>query len=252
MLPSFESHNHSHQHSLATLELLEEFTSFMESIDTVVDMGCGYGHDVFWWATRRDPEPPHVPRNYNVIGVDNTVSRQNPNLANCANVEIKVADFETVDLPAGTVDLLWCHNSFHFVKNPLATLQHWNSLISNGGFIYLCLPYTVNRHYNQFSGKTQSHSFFHYMPSNIIYMLACAGFDLSDSRFVKFDGDVFFHIAGYKDTSKVNYNLTWYELAETGRLPSSLCSTIQRKGYVDDYELVGEWFNGSRCSFDKQ
>jgi hypothetical protein len=49
----------SHRHSLEVLNQLYEYDDFMASIKTVLDLGCGQGDDLEWWATRttRDDNP---------------------------------------------------------------------------------------------------------------------------------------------------------------------------------------------------
>ena len=253
MLPKFETHEDSHEHSALTLDLLNGYDDFMSSIDTVVDMGCGKGLDTFWWATRRDPQPPHVPRNYNCIAIDKDFKKVKPELHDLKNVRLQQEDFENPSLDDTSVDIIWCHNSFQYAKSPLQTLKRWHTALNTNGMIYMCLPYNVNRHYNKFSGKTESGVFYHYMPSNIINLLCVSGFDCSDARFYKIPGDNFFHICAYKDEDKdINEDSSWYEIAESGRLPKSAVKFINKTGYLDDYHLEGLWFNGSRYTFDKQ
>ena len=49
----------SHAHSLATLNQLYQYEDFINSVSTVIDLGCGSGEDLAWWATRttRDENP---------------------------------------------------------------------------------------------------------------------------------------------------------------------------------------------------
>ena len=49
----------SHQHSLGTLTQLYEYDDFMLSLRNMVDLGCGPGDDLAWWASRtvRDDNP---------------------------------------------------------------------------------------------------------------------------------------------------------------------------------------------------
>jgi hypothetical protein len=35
------------------------------------------------------------------------------------------------------VDLMWCHDSFQYVLNPLATLRHWNSMMNENGMLII-------------------------------------------------------------------------------------------------------------------
>jgi len=60
----------SHQHSLETLNMLQEYDEFMESIGTLIDLGCGSGLDTEWWATRVTREDNPRPLNIQCTGVD--------------------------------------------------------------------------------------------------------------------------------------------------------------------------------------
>jgi len=62
----FERTSDSHQHSLETLNQLFLYSDFMYSIATLVDLGCGFGDDLKWWATRTTDDEPPVPLNKNV------------------------------------------------------------------------------------------------------------------------------------------------------------------------------------------
>ena len=73
---TFATAEQSHMHSLQTLNALYEYDDYMESIGTLVDLGCGAGLDLAWWAsaTTRDETPR--PLNIECVGVD-----QNENLS---------------------------------------------------------------------------------------------------------------------------------------------------------------------------
>ena len=79
----FSSALASHAHSLQTLNVLYEFDDFMESVGSVLDLGCGDGLDMQWWATAttRDEDSPQ-PLNIRCMGVDRTdqISVRHPNI----------------------------------------------------------------------------------------------------------------------------------------------------------------------------
>ena len=56
----------SHAHSQQTLNALYEYDDFMESIATMVDLGCGTGLDLEWWATRTTRDDNPQPLNINI------------------------------------------------------------------------------------------------------------------------------------------------------------------------------------------
>ena len=57
----------SHQHSLETLNQLYEYDDFMLSLRTMVDLGCGSGDDLAWWATRTTRDDNPQPLNINML-----------------------------------------------------------------------------------------------------------------------------------------------------------------------------------------
>ena len=66
----FRNPESSHDHSLQTLNWLYEHDDFMASVDTLVDLGCGSGLDLEWWATRTTRDDDPRPLNIDCIGVD--------------------------------------------------------------------------------------------------------------------------------------------------------------------------------------
>ena len=66
----FSSPELGHQHSLETLNGLYEYDDFMQSITNVVDMGCGAGYDLEWWATRTTRDESARPLNIKCLGVE--------------------------------------------------------------------------------------------------------------------------------------------------------------------------------------
>ena len=66
----FATSQDSHKHSLEILNQLQEYDEFMESIQTMVDLGCGDGLDLEWWATRTTRDDNPEPLNIQCVGVD--------------------------------------------------------------------------------------------------------------------------------------------------------------------------------------
>ena len=69
---TFSRPGDSHKHSLQTLNALDQYDDFMESIATVADLGCGTGEDLEWWATRATNDELSQPLNIKCTGVDTT------------------------------------------------------------------------------------------------------------------------------------------------------------------------------------
>jgi ubiquinone/menaquinone biosynthesis C-methylase UbiE len=67
---TFTRPDDSHKHSLETLSQLYQYDDFMASIRTVLDLGCGNGDDLEWWATRTTREDSPQPLNIRCTGID--------------------------------------------------------------------------------------------------------------------------------------------------------------------------------------
>ena len=241
----------SHNHSLRTLNSLANYNDFMDSLTTIVDMGCGVAHDLSWWATRTymDENDAEKPYNYNCIGVDLDVSR----IAHAMdNLKIIKADMETVHL-TDTADLILSHDSFRYAVNPLGTLKHWNSLMSDNGMIVLTVPQTINIAYNKLTTRALPLNYYHYTITNLLYMLAVNGFDCHDGQFVKYANDPWVHCVAYKSEHAPldPKTTTWYDLVERNLLPDTAAASINRYGYIKQEELQTHWLDRQFCDWSQ-
>ena len=91
-MKKFITAEESHQHALETLNQLQEYDEFMESIQTFVDLGCGDGLDLEWWATRTTREDNPQPLNIKCTGVDLTSDL--PKAKEYANITYQQNNFE--------------------------------------------------------------------------------------------------------------------------------------------------------------
>lgn len=247
----FASDQASHAHSLQTLSLLANYNDFMDSIETICDMGCGVGNDLAWWATQTyvDDNDEPVPYNYRCIGLDVDTSRQ-PHMF--SNMEIIKADFETYKLDT-QVDVIWSHDSFRFATNPLSTLKHWSSMLNENGMLAMVVPQTINIAYNKQSIRSLPLNYYHYSITNLLYMLAVNGFDCNGGHFVKFPNDPWIHCVAYKsDIGPMDpKTTTWYKLAEHNLLPTSAMTCIDRYGYLKQEELQTHWLDRQFCNWNQ-
>jgi len=243
----FQTAEQRHSHSRLLLDELEQHEEFMSSIDTVVDLKTDTGLDILWWATRTDE---NVPRNYNCIGVDSSSEVVHAKNKTASYKNVKILNSIT-DIEQGVVDVLFAKNDLAYSLNPLNTLSQYHQVMSDGGMLVICLPYTVNNIYNEFKGTSDSGCYFHYMPGNIMLMMAVSGFDCSDSRLYVYPGDQYFWIVGYKVDQTITTNNNLYEIAESGLIPQEATNFINRFGYLNDDCLIGKWFNGSNYLFKR-
>jgi SAM-dependent methyltransferase len=244
---TFRNHDESHAHSLQTLDTLFEYDDFMESIGTLVDLGCGSGLDLEWWATRTTRDDIPIPLNIRCTGID-----QGPAPAvvrKYANIVYNILDFESTEKMSkkSKFDVLWCHDAFQYCVNPLATLAKWNHIAEDGGMLIMAVPQTTNIDIRQLSFVQPSGCYYHHTVVSLIHMLAVNGWDCKSGFFLKKPNDDFVHVIAYKsDHAPMDpKTTTWYELAEKNLLPETAAASVQRHGYVRQQDLVLAWIDKS-------
>jgi hypothetical protein len=241
---SFTSVHESHKHSLVTLELLYAYPDFMESIDSVCDMGCGKeGLDLEWWATREidDDDGASIPLNINCTGID-TNSKL---LTQHHNIEYIQHDFETT--MDKEFDVLWCHDSFQYSLNPLLTLSNWYHMLTESGMLVIQVPSTTNLEYNKLAFSQPSHHYYNHTLDSLIHMLAVSGFDCESGFFQQQVNSHWIKVIVYKsDIAPLNPKTTsWYDLADKGLLPKTGADSVDKYGYMKREDLVLPWLDYS-------
>lgn len=229
--------------SLTILNQLYEYDSFLDSITSIADMGCGEGNDIVWWATLMTRDDNPEPHNYKCYAVDNNASKlsQIPNHSNIIKIN---RDFSKHCLPI-KVDLMWSYNSLQYSINPLETLRSWNEQLNVNGMLLIAVPQHSGVEYNRYYSRTYNNCFFNYTPTNLIYMLAVNGFDCNDAYLLKKFNDPMIYIAVYKsdiqpmDPSQTN----WTDLIDLGLLNSTVVNSIKINGYLKQEEIVYPWLD---------
>lgn len=249
--PYFVSPQESHEHSLQTLNALYEYDDFMLSLKVVGDLGCGSGHDLEWWATRTTRDGSDKPLNIKCIGIDRA-----PSLAvarKYTNIQYQSQDFET-DLmrQRRTFDVLYCHDSFQFVVNPLATLAMWHRCMSRDGMLILILPQTTNMDFRRQAFEQRDGCYFHWTLVSLIHVLAVSGFDCAGGFFRKNPTDPWLHAAVYRSElgPQDPTTTTWYTLADQGLLPDSAVASVNRHGFLRQQDLILPWLDQSLMAYD--
>lgn len=251
MKTHFISDAESHNHSLETLNVFYEFDDFMASIGTLVDMGCGSGADIEWWATRTTRDDNPEPLNIQCTAVDLkqelSVARRYPNIV------YRQQDFEA-DMPwmdARKFDLLWCHDAFQFVINPFNTLKLWRNVVAKDGMMILILPQTTNLEFNTQAFDQRDYCYNNWTMVSLIHTLAVCGWDCRSGFFRKEPNSAWLHAVVYRsDHEPMDPRTTrWYDLMERGLLPESAEASIKRQGYVRQRDLVLPWLDKSLHTF---
>jgi len=249
-MSSFKSPQDSHRHSLHTLNWLYEYDEFMESIDTLIDMGCGDGLDLEWWATRTTRDDNPQPLNIKCLGVDR--APQLPIAKQYPNIQYSSQDFELpVTLHNHTYDVLWCHDSFQYVIDPFKTLANWWNLVSENGMAVIIVPQTTNIEFNLQAFVQPDLCYHHWTIVSLIHVLAVSGFDCSTGFFLKHPNDQWLHAVVYKSKHEPMDPRTtrWYDLADKGLLPKSAVESVNRRGFLAQPDLLLPWLDKSLMSF---
>lgn len=244
----------SHAHSQQTLNALYEYDDFMESIATVVDLGCGTGLDVEWWATRTTRDENPQPLNIKCTGVD--VLDELLIAHSYPNVTYQKTDFEGSIYPPGNnkFDILWSHDSFQYAVNPVTTLGNWWNIASDGGMLAIIVPQTTNIHRHKLAFTQESGCYYHYTIVNLIHMLAVSGWDCRHGFFLKNPRDPWLHAIVYKsEHPPMNpRTTTWFDLMEKKLLPESADQSVYAHGELRQQDLVLPWLDHSLTSFAQQ
>jgi len=252
--PLFTSAVHSHQHSLTILNDLQQYDEFMESIQTMVDLGCGTGLDLEWWATRTTRDENPQPLNIKCMGVD--LNESLPIAHKYENASYQRTNFEKTVHPwvDQKFDVLWCHDSFQYAIDPIGTLKLWRDISSPGCMLALAVPQTTNLIHNRLSVDQLTGVYHHYTMVNLMHMLAVTGWDCNTGYFRKQPNEPWITAIVYKsDTEPMDPGTTsWYELAERKLLPESAVKSINAHGYLRQEDLLIEWLDHSLAWMGKQ
>ncbi len=243
----FDSAEESHAHSLRTLEILQEYDDFMESISTLADMGCGSaGLDLEWWATRTTSDGESRSLNIQCTGVDQ-IARVD-SVKKYRNIRYLRQDFEQpIMVSDKKFDVLWCHDSFQFVIDPFRTLSQWREVADQDAMLVLIVPQTTNIEFNQQDFTQRDGCYWNWTMVSLIHVLAVTGWDCASGFFYKDPQDPWLHAVVYNngDTAYDPRTTRWYDLAEQGRLPVSARQSVERHGYLRQQDLVLPWLDKS-------
>ena len=241
----FKNPTESHAHALQVLNLLREYDTFLESLSSVADMGCGSGLTSKWWAelTTRDDVPE--PLNYIVYAVDQNIKQLDPEVVNTKNVKVIEGNFEERLIPRN-VDLIWAHDVFQYSRDPLKCLAMWKSTMTVNGMLVLSIPQTTywDHEHGRLIVSNHSNQYYSYNVLNLMYMLALSGFDCNDAFFYREPNTPWLYAAVYASHAEpVTAHATWYELAERGLINESIVDSINKYGYARLEDTVVRWLD---------
>jgi len=239
----------SHQHSLETLNQLDKYDDFMLSLRTVVDLGCGSGDDLMWWATRTTRDDNPEPLNIKCYGIDlhDSVSVAGRH----QNISYQQGNFEDpITAPDGGFDVLWCHDAFQYAVNPIQTLSNWWHIASPGSMLSLTVPVTQQIHRRQLSYALPSGCYYHHTMVSLMYMLATAGWDCGAGFFKQSLTEPWIHAVVYRSGQQPRNprDTDWHTLSELKLLPESAERSIYTHNYLRQQDLVVPWIDYSLLS----
>lgn len=237
--------------ALDTLELIQQYDTFLENIKTVADMGCGAGLDSEWWATLINNDDPPEPYNFKVFAVDRSEAELTkvPVHANITRVH---KDFTKPTLFPIKMDLVWAHDCLQYSTNPLETLKFWNEVMNVNAMLMLTVPTHSGIEYNRYYSRTYQGCFYHFSPVNLIYMLAVNGFDCNDAYLQKKFNDPMIKLAVYK--TKVApmdpATTTWKDLIDKKLLNPSVVRSLMNHGHIRQEEIIYPWLDRENYFID--
>lgn len=239
--------------SLKILNALYQYDDFMESVRTLVDLGCGSGEDLVWWATATTRDDAPQPLNIQCVGVDR--AEQLPLARNYHNMTYQSVDFETqINPPKNLFDVLWCHDSFQYCIDPIGTLAKWREISSEGAMLVIAIPQTMQIYRNDLAHYLPPGVFYHHSVVSLIYMLSVSGWDCRSGFFQQETADPWIRAVVYKSKTQPMdpKNTSWYSLLETKLLPDSAERSIKAHGHLRQQDLVVPWLDKSYRWLGKQ
>lgn len=100
-----------------------------ESYETILDIGFGHGHSL--WMLEEYFKPKTI------IGLDvdpkaKTRAEENINKCKCT-IELLQSDAAVIDLPDNSVDMIFCHQSFHHLIHQDKAIKEFYRVLKPGG-----------------------------------------------------------------------------------------------------------------------
>jgi len=242
----FKNAEASYDHTQFIRDLLYQYDSFLDSLEVIADFGCGEGLNIEWWANLQTRDEPPEPCNYLCYAVDRNVKQIRKNILDLPNVKPVEADLEDPDrFISRQIDLIWCHDTFQYITNPIYTLRQWNEMMSVNGMLIISIPQSVYYANNRLNNSSSNGSYFNHNAVNMMYMLAVNGFDCRDAYFYKNTNDMWLYIAVYKsEISPFDPQKTsWHDLIDSNLVNESVKNCVNKYGFVKQEEILTTWLD---------
>ena len=213
-------------------------------------MGCGASEDVEWWATLMNNDEPPEPYNFtcHAVDIDGSKLAQIPNLS---NIFKNNNSFDADYLFPVPVDFIYAHDCLQYSTNPLATLAKWNSYMNVNGMLVLAVPQDTYIYNNRLVITNHSATPYSFNVLNLMYMLACNGFDCNDAYFYRKENSPWLYAAVYASEFDPDLpKLSWYELAERKLVNASIVNSVNKYGFARLSDLVVTWLDKNFYKID--
>lgn len=241
----FKNTEASYQHTQFIRDLLYQYDSFLDSLEVIADFGCGPGLDIEWWAKLETRDDPPEPRNYLCYAVDKNIKQIKPHILELPNIKAIECNLEDDRFIPRQIDLVWCHDVFQYITNPIYTLSNWNEMINENGMLILSVPQSNFFSYNRPQNISYNGWYFNHNIVNLMYMLAVNGFDCRDAYFYKEPNTMWLHVAVYKSQiPPMNPKTsTWFDIVEANLVNDSVAECLNQYGYVKQDSIITTWLD---------
>jgi ubiquinone/menaquinone biosynthesis C-methylase UbiE len=190
----------------------------MESIGRVVDLGCDTeALNMLWFANATTNNDIQESLNIKCVGQSNIEKL----LVKHNSISFQKGSPESLDKTKKKFDVLYCHDTLHFIMNPYQALCNWWHIANKDAMLVIAVQQTTNVEFNTLEFNAQMNHKYHYTIPMLIYMLAVNGWDCNGGFFKKAIGDPWIFAVVYKsDTKPMDPNTTnLYKLLEETDLP---------------------------------
>lgn len=250
---SFTSQEQAFQHSKKhILDLFYEHDDFMESIGRVVDLGCDTeALNMLWFANATTRDVQQLPLNIKCVG-QSAIDKIN---IKHKGISLQKGSPESLDTTKKKFDVLYCHDTLHFITNPYQALHNWWHIANKDAMLVIAVKQTTNVEFNMLEYNMQMNYKHHYTVPMLLYMLAVNGWDCNGGFFKKEIGDPWIYAVVYRsDVEPMDPETTnLYKLIqETDLLPGVAAKSIEKYGMLRQKDLVLPWLDSSNMDMRQQ
>ena len=242
--------SNSRSHCEEFLEVLRQYPTMLESIDNVLDVGCGQGFASHWWANvdNGDEDNP-ISLDINVTAIDSNADAFDDQYAH-ENINFINADILDHQLD-NAYYVVWAHSVLHQSRDPLEFLHKMNKCTNLGGMLCLTFPTTINNFYGEPDYRVYSEAPNSITIVDLIHMLVLSGFNCDDGYFIKQPNSNIINALVYKDSEDTfKYGeKTLYDY--TDFLPEACKKQLNKFGYLTNKDLLLYWIDGTLIDYSK-